>query len=43
MKFSYKLSDAIHILTFLSIYKDDNLSSKKLLIASYRMLVWCMV
>lgn len=28
MKFSYKLSDAIHILTFLSIYKDDNLSSK---------------
>lgn len=30
MKFSYKLSDAIHILTFLSIYKDDNLSSKKI-------------
>ncbi|MGQ2286933.1 Rrf2 family transcriptional regulator [Leuconostoc suionicum] len=30
MKFSYKLSDGIHILTFLSIYKDDDLSSKKI-------------
>jgi DNA-binding IscR family transcriptional regulator len=28
MKYSYKLSDAIHILTYLIIYKDGDLSSK---------------
>lgn len=28
MKYSYKLSDAIHILTFLDIYKNGDLSSK---------------
>ncbi|HCU42393.1 transcriptional regulator [Leuconostoc pseudomesenteroides] len=28
MRFSYKLSDAIHILAFLDIYRDGDLSSK---------------
>ncbi|WP_125607447.1 Rrf2 family transcriptional regulator [Lapidilactobacillus bayanensis] len=28
MKYSYKLSDAIHILTYLIVYRDDDLSSK---------------
>lgn len=28
MKFSHKLSDAIHILAYVDIYKDDDLSSK---------------
>ncbi|MBF7124703.1 Rrf2 family transcriptional regulator [Pediococcus pentosaceus] len=28
MKYSYKLSDAIHILTYLIIYRDGDLSSK---------------
>ena len=28
MKFSYKLSDAIHLLSYLNIYHDTNLSSK---------------
>ena len=28
MKYSYKLSDAIHLLSYLDIYKDGDLSSK---------------
>ena len=28
MKYSYKLSDAIHLLSYLEIYKDGDLSSK---------------
>lgn len=28
MKYSYKLSDAIHLLSYLEIFKDDDLSSK---------------
>ncbi len=28
MKYSHKLSDAIHILAYVDIYKDDDLSSK---------------
>lgn len=30
MRFSYKLSDAIHILAFLSIYENDDLSSQRI-------------
>ena len=30
MKHSYKLSDAIHILTYVDIYKNDDLSSARI-------------
>ena len=30
MKYSYKLSNAIHILTYVDIYKNDDLSSARI-------------